>query len=117
QCGNYFANVPAEARLAALYWGWWLLWTPLAGSYLAKISKGRTAREIVLGLYAVPVLLVMAWFYLASYPLPISYQFSTLGSSLLLLLLAIVTLATFLMTFKATTDTHLFLSGALRPRT
>ncbi|MCS5711145.1 BCCT family transporter [Candidatus Berkiella aquae] len=115
QCGNYFANVPAESRLAALYWGWWLLWTPLAGSYFAKISKGRTAREMVLGLYAVPLLLVMGWFYFASHPLAISYQLPAVWNSILMLLLAIITLVAFLMTFKSIKDTHLFLSGALYP--
>lgn len=60
QCGNYFANVPMEVRFAALYWGWWLIWTPFAGSYLAKISQGRTLREFIIGLYIVPLLLFIA---------------------------------------------------------
>ncbi len=57
QCTNYFINLPIDVRFAALYWGWWLIWTPLAGSYLAAISKGRTLREFVVGLFLLPLLI------------------------------------------------------------
>ncbi len=62
-CGNYFANIPLEARFAALYWGWWMIWMPLAGSYLAKISEGRSLREFVIGLFIFPFALWLAWVY------------------------------------------------------
>lgn len=54
QCTNYFYNLPIDVRFGTLYWGWWLIWTPIAGSYLAVISKGRSLREFVIGLLIVP---------------------------------------------------------------
>jgi hypothetical protein len=58
QCSRYFGGFPAELRYAAFYLGWWLMWTPIAGPYIAKISQGRTIREMILGLCAVPTLVV-----------------------------------------------------------
>ncbi len=64
QCHAYFANVPIETRFAVLYWGWMFTWMPLAGSYLAKISYGRTLREYILGLYFIPfILMIVALIY------------------------------------------------------
>lgn len=116
ECGNYFANVPAEVRLAALYWGWWFLWTPLAGSYLAKISKGRTLREFILGLYAVPCLLWALWTYFAHYPvvLPVLHL-PTEWVPQIMLALGFVALIAMLATFYGNQDTNVFLSGFMRP--
>ncbi|HIW88641.1 MAG TPA: BCCT family transporter [Candidatus Ligilactobacillus excrementipullorum] len=38
------------------YWGWWLTFMPLMGTFIAKISRGRTIRQILLGMlgYGVP---------------------------------------------------------------
>lgn len=63
QCTHYFGSVPAEIRLAAFYLGWWLMWVPIAGPYIAKISRGRTLREMMLGLLAVPSALFLIWVY------------------------------------------------------
>lgn len=62
QCQQMLSNIPYEYRFAALFWSWWLIWTPFAGSYLASISQGRTLREYVLGLYALPLVLII-YFY------------------------------------------------------
>jgi len=43
------------------YWGWWLAWTPFVGMFIARISKGRTIREFILGVLFVPVLVVVLW--------------------------------------------------------
>lgn len=43
------------------YWGWWLAWTPFVALFIARISKGRTVREFVLGVLAVPPLVVIVW--------------------------------------------------------
>ena len=37
-----------------LYWAWWLSWSPFVGLFIAKISKGRTIREFVIGVLLVP---------------------------------------------------------------
>lgn len=44
------------------YWAWGLSWAPFVGSFIARISRGRTIREFVLGVILVPVLLSMLWF-------------------------------------------------------
>tara|TARA_R110001599_G_scaffold79280_1_gene214844 strand:- start:5226 stop:6578 length:1353 start_codon:yes stop_codon:yes gene_type:complete len=44
------------------YWAWGLSWAPFVGSFIARISKGRTIREFVLGVMIVPVFLSMLWF-------------------------------------------------------
>ena len=43
------------------YWGWWLAWAPFVGLFIARISKGRTIREFVLGVLFVPTLFTMLW--------------------------------------------------------
>ncbi|WP_448852085.1 BCCT family transporter [Corynebacterium sp. 335C] len=44
------------------YWVWWVAWTPFVGMFLARISRGRTIREFVIGIVAVPSLLTLLWF-------------------------------------------------------
>ncbi len=44
------------------YWAWGLSWAPFVGSFIARISRGRTVREFVLGVMIVPVALSMMWF-------------------------------------------------------
>ncbi|WP_435105663.1 BCCT family transporter [Arhodomonas sp. AD133] len=44
------------------YWAWGLSWAPFVGSFIARISRGRTIREFVLGVMIVPVMLSMLWF-------------------------------------------------------
>lgn len=38
------------------YWGWWIGWSPFVGMFIARISKGRTIREFILGVLLVPSL-------------------------------------------------------------
>lgn len=44
------------------YWAWGLSWAPFVGSFIARISRGRTVREFVVGVMIVPVALSMLWF-------------------------------------------------------
>ncbi|MGV9670521.1 MULTISPECIES: BCCT family transporter [unclassified Gordonia (in: high G+C Gram-positive bacteria)] len=44
------------------YWAWWVSWTPFVGMFLAKISKGRTIREFVVGVMVVPTAVSLVWF-------------------------------------------------------
>lgn len=39
------------------YWAWWISWGPFVGGFIARISKGRTIRELVAGAMLVPMLL------------------------------------------------------------
>lgn len=44
------------------YWAWWISWSPFVGSFIARVSYGRTVREFVLGVVVAPSLLGFAWF-------------------------------------------------------
>ena len=44
------------------YWGWWMSWSPFVGVFIARISRGRTVREFILGVMLVPTLLTFLWF-------------------------------------------------------
>jgi glycine betaine transporter len=44
------------------YWAWWISWTPFVGTFIARISKGRTIREFVLGVLLVPSVVTFVWF-------------------------------------------------------
>jgi choline/glycine/proline betaine transport protein len=43
------------------YWGWWISWAPFVGMFIARISKGRTVREFVLGVLFLPSLFSTLW--------------------------------------------------------
>jgi choline/glycine/proline betaine transport protein len=45
----------------AFYWGWWIAWSPFVGIFIARISRGRTIREFILGVLMVPTLLAFVW--------------------------------------------------------
>jgi glycine betaine transporter len=44
------------------YWAWWMSWTPFVGAFIARISRGRTIREFVLGVILAPSLVTFVWF-------------------------------------------------------
>ena len=44
------------------YWAWWIAFAPFVGVFLARISKGRTVREYVLGAMIIPALMCFVWF-------------------------------------------------------
>jgi choline/glycine/proline betaine transport protein len=39
------------------YWGWWVSWAPFVGIFIARISRGRTVREFILGVLLLPTAL------------------------------------------------------------
>ena len=43
------------------YWGWWIAWSPFVGMFIARISKGRTVREFVLGVLLLPSFFSFLW--------------------------------------------------------
>ena len=43
------------------YWGWWIAWSPFVGMFIARISKGRSVREFVLGVLFLPSLFSTIW--------------------------------------------------------
>ena len=44
------------------YWAWWVSWTPFVGTFIARISRGRTIRQFVLGVVLAPSLVSFVWF-------------------------------------------------------
>jgi len=78
QVGSYLQNIlrlsfntfsfrgeEGEAWLSGwttYYWGWWMSWAPFVGVFIARISRGRTVREFVLGVLLVPTLVTFLWF-------------------------------------------------------
>lgn len=43
------------------YWAWWIAWSPFVGSFIARISKGRTIKEFILGVLLIPGLITLLW--------------------------------------------------------
>ncbi|OUE01449.1 BCCT family transporter [Clavibacter michiganensis] len=44
------------------YWAWWISWTPFVGMFIARISRGRTIREFVVGVLLAPSIVALIWF-------------------------------------------------------
>ncbi len=44
-----------------LYWAWWIAWSPFVGMFIARVSRGRTIREFVLGVLLAPAGFTFAW--------------------------------------------------------
>ncbi|MBS4721044.1 BCCT family transporter [Aeromonas caviae] len=44
-----------------LYWAWWISWSPFVGLFIARISRGRTLREFILGVLFVPTAFNLLW--------------------------------------------------------
>jgi choline/glycine/proline betaine transport protein len=44
------------------YWGWWISWAPFVGMFIARISRGRTIREFLLGVLFAPAGFSFIWF-------------------------------------------------------
>ncbi len=71
--GLYFGNLIEHATYLAVtekswqsawtifYLAWWISWSPFVGMFIARISKGRTVRELVLGVLFVPSMLSFVW--------------------------------------------------------
>ncbi|MFC0248041.1 BCCT family transporter [Citricoccus parietis] len=51
-----------QASWSTFYWAWWMSWTPFVGVFIARISRGRTVREYLLGVILVPTLISVLWF-------------------------------------------------------
>jgi choline/carnitine/betaine transport len=76
--GDYFGNLAdMAARTAAtggdataewlsgwtvFYWAWWISWTPFVGMFIARISRGRTIKQFVVGVILIPSAVSLVWF-------------------------------------------------------
>jgi len=72
--GYYLASLPSlsfwtetfddnawQNSWTVFYWGWWISWSPFVGIFIARISKGRTVREFILGVLLLPTVLTFLW--------------------------------------------------------
>ncbi|MGM0619743.1 MAG: BCCT family transporter [Bacteroidota bacterium] len=50
-----------QSDWTVFYWAWWISWSPFVGMFIARISRGRTLKEFVLGVLIVPTLLTFLW--------------------------------------------------------
>ena len=54
-------GVAWQGSWTIFYWGWWIAWAPFVGMFIARISRGRTIREFILGTLFAPTALAMFW--------------------------------------------------------
>lgn len=57
-----FSGSTWVADWTIFYWAWWIAWAPFVGSFIARVSRGRTIREFVLGVVIAPTVLGFLWF-------------------------------------------------------
>ncbi|WP_170763675.1 BCCT family transporter [Ruegeria lacuscaerulensis] len=50
-----------QSGWTTFYWAWWIAFSPFVGLFLARISRGRTVREFILGAVVAPSLVCFAW--------------------------------------------------------
>lgn len=58
---NAFADNSWLGSWRLFYWAWFIAWAPFVGVFIARISKGRTIREFVLGVVLVPAIASCIW--------------------------------------------------------
>ncbi len=78
ELGGYLANlIPQSLRMSAFdaqeaewlgswtifFWATWIAWAPYVGAFIARISRGRTIREFIVGVMIGPSLFSMIWFF------------------------------------------------------
>jgi len=61
EAGNAGRQFGWQAGWTTFYWAWWIAFSPFVGLFLARISRGRTVREFIVGCVFVPTLVCFAW--------------------------------------------------------
>ena len=56
-----FTGTNWQAGWTIFYWGWWISWSPFVGMFIARISKGRSVRELLTGVIFLPSILCFLW--------------------------------------------------------
>lgn len=60
--GKYDAGKQFLTDWTYYYWAFWLAWSPFTGIFIARISQGRTIRQMLLGVLILPSLGTFVWF-------------------------------------------------------
>ncbi len=58
---NETGNAAWQGGWTIFYWGWWISWAPFVGMFIARISRGRTIREFMVGVMFVPTTIAFFW--------------------------------------------------------
>ena len=56
-----FENTNWQNNWTVFYWAWWIAWSPFVGMFIARVSRGRTIREFLMGVLCVPTLVTFLW--------------------------------------------------------
>jgi choline/glycine/proline betaine transport protein len=56
-----YQNTTWQNSWTVFYWSWWIAWSPFVGTFIARVSKGRTIKEFVFGVLLVPTLITFVW--------------------------------------------------------
>lgn len=59
---NSFGGNAWAKKWTIFYWAWWIAWAPFVGTFIARISKGRTIRQFIGGVIFAPALVSIVWF-------------------------------------------------------
>lgn len=44
-----------------MYWAWWISWSPFVGMFIARVSRGRSIREFIVGVLFIPTGFTLIW--------------------------------------------------------
>ncbi|WP_456268263.1 BCCT family transporter [Kushneria sp. AK178] len=58
---NPFTDNDWISSWTVFYWAWVIAWSPFVGTFVARVSRGRTIKEYVFGVLIVPPLLACLW--------------------------------------------------------
>jgi choline/glycine/proline betaine transport protein len=61
EAGNAGRQFGWQAGWTTFYWAWWIAFSPFVGLFLARISKGRSVREFIVGCVFAPAMVCFAW--------------------------------------------------------
>lgn len=61
EAGNQGRQFGWQSGWSTFYWAWWIAFSPFVGLFLARISRGRSIREFILGCVIAPALVCFAW--------------------------------------------------------
>lgn len=61
EAGNAQRQFGWQAGWTTFYWAWWIAFSPFVGLFLARISRGRTVREFIVGCVFAPAMVCFAW--------------------------------------------------------
>lgn len=58
---NSFGNNEWIMNWRVFYYAWFIAWTPFVGMFIARISKGRSIREFIIGVVVIPTVFTIIW--------------------------------------------------------